>query len=97
MSAFILMLKKYKEQETNSKLSQFVDDVLHNFTATSSEASEAKSNYEVFIDFNSKISGKYLVTELPEPASASASKSASSSPRMLSASAQIRTRVGEAA
>ena len=80
MSAFILMLKKYKEQETNSKLSQFVDDVLHNFTATSSEASEAKSNYEVFIDFNSKISGKYLVTELPASASEPATKDSSSNP-----------------
>jgi hypothetical protein len=74
MSAFILMLKKYKE--TNPQLSQFVDDALHNFAATESDASDTKSNYEIFIDFNSKISGKYLVTELPEPASASASKSA---------------------
>ena len=77
MSAFILMLKKYKEEETNPQLSQFVDDALHNFAATESDASDTKSNYEVFIDFNSKISGKYLVTELPESASASASKSAS--------------------
>jgi len=75
MSAFILMLKKYKDEETNPQLSQF-DDALHNFAATALEASEAKSNYEFFIDFNSKISGKYLVTELPEPALASASASA---------------------
>jgi hypothetical protein len=71
MSAFILMLKKYKDEETDPKLSQFVDDALHNFAATESDASDTKRNYEVFIDFNSKISGKYLVTELPasEPAS----------------------------
>jgi hypothetical protein len=79
MSAFILMLKKYKDEETDPKLSQFVDDALHNFSATELEASDTKSNYEIFIDFNSKISGKYLVTELPasEPASEPASKPSS--------------------
>lgn len=79
MSAFILMLKKYKDEETNPQLSQFVDDALHNFAATESDASDTKSNYEVFIDFNSKISGKYLVTELPESASASKSATKDSS------------------
>ena len=72
MSAFILMLKKYKDEETDPNLSQFVDDALHNFVESEeSDASDTKSNYEIFIDFNSKISGKYLVTELPasEPAS----------------------------
>jgi hypothetical protein len=73
------MLKKYKDEDTNPQLSQFVDDALHNFAATESDASDTKSNYEVFIDFNRKISEKYLVTELPEPALASASASASAS------------------
>jgi hypothetical protein len=83
MSAFILMLNKYKEVETDPQLSQFVDDALHNFAATESEASEVsdtKSNYEVFIDFNSKISEKYLVTELPEPASEPDTKDSSYNP-----------------
>ena len=79
MSAFILMLKKYKGTVTDPKLSRFVDDVLHNFTAIASDT-DTKSNYQVFIDFNKKISGKYLVTELPEPASAPATKDSAYNP-----------------